>query len=57
MGARSRGIDVDQFSFLVSDRIVSIERIREELGFKPSVSIDRAGKELAVEFLERYKAK
>jgi len=57
MGARSRGIDVDQFSFLVSDRIVSIERIREELGFKPSVSIDRAGKELAVEFLKRYKAK
>ncbi len=57
IGARSRGINIDQFSFLVSDRIVSIERIRKELGFKPSVSIDKAGKELAKEFLMHYKPK
>jgi nucleoside-diphosphate-sugar epimerase len=35
----------------VSDRTVSIARIRKELGFKPSVSIDKGGKELANEFL------
>jgi nucleoside-diphosphate-sugar epimerase len=51
LGARARGINVDQFSFLVSDRTVSIARIRKELGFKPSVSIDKGGKELANEFL------
>ena len=57
LGARARGINVDQFSFLVSDRTVSIARIRKELGFRPSVSIDKGGKELAAEFKARGKAR
>jgi nucleoside-diphosphate-sugar epimerase len=37
---------------LISDRIVSIEKIKRELGFKPEVSIDTAGKQLAFDFLK-----
>ncbi len=55
IGARTRGINMDQFRFLVSDRTVSIERIRKELGFRPSVKLDEAGRELAKEFLKLHK--
>lgn len=55
IGARARGIESGQFSFLVSDRVVSIDKLKRELGFRPSVSIDKGGKELAGEFLKRYK--
>jgi len=52
--ARHREINLDQLRFLVSDRIVSIDKIKKELGFKPSVSIDIAGKVLAQEFLKKH---
>lgn len=55
--ARTHGIGGDQLDFLMSDRIVSIGRISKELGFRPSVSIDVAGKALAKEFLKRYHAR
>ncbi|MDE1871421.1 MAG: NAD(P)-dependent oxidoreductase [Candidatus Micrarchaeota archaeon] len=54
IGARARGIDAEELYFLTSDRIVSIRRISKELGFRPSVNIDVAGKRLAKEFLEQY---
>ncbi len=57
IGARTRGIGSEQFTFLISNRIVSMEKIRKELGFKPAVSIDVAGKALAKEFLKKYRAK
>lgn len=54
IGARTRGIDPDELSFIVSDRIVSIDKIKKELGFKPSVNSDKAFKALADEFLKTY---
>ncbi len=55
IGARSRGITEDEFSFLVSDRVISIEGIKKAFGFKPMISIDVSGKRLATEFLKNYK--
>jgi UDP-N-acetyl-alpha-D-quinovosamine dehydrogenase len=57
LGAKTRGISDEQFTFLISDRIVSIERIKRDLGFRPAISIDVAGKALAKEFLKQYNAK
>lgn len=54
IGARTRGLDEEQFNFLVSDRIIGIDSIKKDLAFKPSVSIEVAGKALAKEFLKRY---
>lgn len=53
--ARTRGIDTDQFHFLISDRTISIERIKRELGFRPRVSIDEGGRLIAEEFLNKHK--
>lgn len=55
IAARSRGIGSEQFAFLTSDRIVSIDRAKRELGFKPA-SIDIAAKPLVAKFLKLYKA-
>jgi len=57
IGARSRGIDPEEFSFLVSDRVLSIDKIRKELGFKPTVNNEKAFKALADEFLKNYRAR
>jgi nucleoside-diphosphate-sugar epimerase len=54
IGARTRGIDEEQFNFLVSDRIVSIDKAKKEIGFRPHVSIDVEGKRLAKEFMQKY---
>ena len=55
IGARTRGLNMDEFEFLVSDRIISIERIKKELGFKPSRRIDIEGKAMADMFLHTLK--
>lgn len=51
IGAKMNGLNYDEFEFLISDRIVSIERAKRELGFKPSCSIDVEGKEMARNFM------
>lgn len=56
IGARTRGINMDQLNFLTSDRIVVIDKIKRELGFRPSVGIDKGGGMLADEFERKYKA-
>ncbi len=55
IGARARGINAEQFAFLTSDRVVSIDRIKRELGFRP-VGIDAPAKELVAKFLKGRKA-
>jgi len=54
IGARTRGIEAGQFSFLVSDRIISIDKIKKEMGFKPKIGIDEGGRELARQFLKKH---
>ncbi len=44
-------VKFDEFEFLNSDRVVSIDLAKKELGFKPSRSIDKEGKLLAEQFL------
>jgi UDP-glucose 4-epimerase len=50
IGAKINGLNYDEFEFLISDRIVSIDRAKKELGFKPSCSIDVEGREMAKNF-------
>ncbi len=44
-------IKFDEYEFLNSDRTVSIDLAKKELGFKPSRSIEKEGKMLAEQFL------
>lgn len=53
LAAKAKGINIDQFKFLISDRIVSIDKIKKELKFRPLVSMDAGGRQLAGEFLKR----
>lgn len=55
--ARERGLDTDELRFLTSNRIVDISRIKEEIGFTPSVNIQRGGTELVEEFKRAGAAK
>lgn len=48
--AHKYNIEKDEYEFLTSDRIVSIDKARKELGYKPTRSIEREGKELVEEF-------
>ncbi len=48
--ARERGLDTDELRFLTSDRIIDISKIKAEIGFKPSVSMQRGGMELVEAF-------
>jgi len=55
IGASTRGINADEFDFIASDRTVSIDRAKRELGFRPSRSIDVEGKEMVDEFLKGHR--
>ncbi|MGC8670078.1 MAG: NAD-dependent epimerase/dehydratase family protein [Candidatus Micrarchaeia archaeon] len=55
ISSRLHDIKYDEFEFLTSDRIVSIEKIKDELGFRPKVKIDDAGRELINAFNKEYK--
>ncbi|MGC8652296.1 MAG: NAD-dependent epimerase/dehydratase family protein [Candidatus Micrarchaeia archaeon] len=46
IASREHGIQYDEFEFLTSDRIISIEKIKKELGFIPSVKIEEGANEL-----------
>lgn len=51
--AKRKGLDSDEFRFLSSDRIVSIDKIKRELGFTPKVMIEQGGAELVSMFLSK----
>jgi nucleoside-diphosphate-sugar epimerase len=51
-----RSFDDAQLQFLLSDRVVSTERLRKELGFKPKRSIEIEGKNMVREFLKGHPA-
>ncbi|MDE1810845.1 MAG: NAD(P)-dependent oxidoreductase [Candidatus Micrarchaeota archaeon] len=54
IGASTRGINTDEFDFMASDRIVSIDRARRELGYKPTRSIDVDGKLMVDDFMKKF---
>ena len=45
-----------EIDFLMSDRIISIDRITNDIGFKPEKNIDKEGQAMVKEFLAKYKA-
>jgi UDP-glucose 4-epimerase len=49
-----RSFDDAQLQFLLSDRVVSTEKIRGEMGFNPKKSIEVEGKHMVTEFLKRH---
>ncbi len=57
--ARIRGkisnLEYDEYEFLTSDRIISIDKISSELGFKPKVNLERGGAEMVGAFLHSAK--
>lgn len=54
IAARTEGLNYDEMEFLISDRIISIDKAKKELGFIPQGSIDVEGKELVKEFIKNY---
>ncbi len=57
MTRRIVNINIDEFEFVTSNRVVSSEKIERELGFKPSHSILKDGKKMIKEFLEGEKSR
>ncbi len=53
--AKARGIDQAQIRFLLSDRIVSIDKARRELGFAPKHTIEGDGAIMVKEFERNYR--
>lgn len=49
--AKRRGLDSDELRFLLSNRILSIRKIRKELGFEPRITVYTAGLEMVNEFV------
>ena len=52
--AKAYHLDSDELRFLTSNRVLDITKIRSQLGFEPSVDINKGGGELVKMFLERY---
>ncbi|MGC8568268.1 MAG: NAD-dependent epimerase/dehydratase family protein [Candidatus Micrarchaeia archaeon] len=48
-------INYDEFEFITSDRIISIDKIKKELGFFPKKTLENEASELVKEFLEKGK--
>ena len=53
IGRGIMGINYDEFEFLTSDRVVSIERLKEEVGFTPRIKIEEGSQEMISIFLSR----
>ncbi len=51
-----RSFDDAQLQFLLSDRVLSIDRVKADLGFRPKSSMDVEGKRMVSEFLKRHSA-
>ena len=54
IAAKTKGLNYDEMEFLISDRMISIEKAKKELGYIPESSIDVEGKELVKEFMKSY---
>lgn len=54
LAAKASGVDGSQMRFLLSDRVMKIDRIKKELGFVPKRTIQSEGKALVEEFKQQY---
>ena len=54
--AKKYGIDSDELRFITSDRDVSIEKARSELGFSPSTDINGEGPRIVERFLAKHRS-
>ena len=43
LGAKTKGVNKDELDFLISDRVVSIEKARKMLGFNPKRTMEKDG--------------
>ncbi|MGC8647706.1 MAG: NAD-dependent epimerase/dehydratase family protein [Candidatus Micrarchaeia archaeon] len=55
LSSRVQDIKYDEFEFLTSDRIISIEKIKSELGFVPSVRLEEGAQELINAYKQKAK--
>ncbi len=53
-GARTRGIMQAELDYMTGDRVISIKKAKDELGFAPKRSTDKEGKEMVEDFLKEY---
>ncbi|MFI5412795.1 MAG: NAD-dependent epimerase/dehydratase family protein, partial [Candidatus Micrarchaeales archaeon] len=53
--AKIFNINRAELNFMLSDRIVSIAKIKKDLNFHPTRSIDNEGNAMVQEFLKRYR--
>lgn len=51
--AKRRNLDSDELRFIISNRVVDTQKIRKDLGFRPSVDMKDGGMELIKEFLKK----
>jgi UDP-glucose 4-epimerase len=56
MIAKKHNLDSDELRFITSNRIISIKKIREELGFSPKVDVIKAAKELVAKYSAKEQA-
>ena len=56
IAAKLQGVNSDELEFLASDRVISIDRARRELGFEPKRRVEVEGMEMLKRFAERYHA-
>ena len=49
------GLDYGEFEFIKSDRLISTERIGADLGFKPSIGMEKGIAALADQFMKKRK--
>ena len=52
--ATSKNIDSDEIRFLTSNRLVDVSKIKNELGFKPTVRMDEGAQSFVKEFLDAH---
>lgn len=55
--AKNRGVDTDELRFLTSSRIIDITKIKQQLGYEPSRSIEVEGMRLVKEFISKEKTR
>ena len=56
IGSRISGLKYDEYEFITSERIISINKIIREVGFRPRISIEEGGGELVGEFLRSHRS-